>query len=258
MSNDREKLLNVMRNLESDYKHGKISAEKYSYFRSKYEDKLNTIDAEEATRKIRSMQGKPSTNNKKKSTRKKGRKPTNSTRKTEQDLVQKYIINPKKGDGDFKEKNPPMDGGTFKLLLLLVLVIGFTAGIAYGIFNFDFETVSETGTVAIVEDTAFPEVKEVLTKNVTQTKTSEDNDTTDTNDKDTEEKVETVVEKYTVTETTSDSGSNAQTQTQSQSQSQSSQSQQSSTDTPSQSSQSQEPAQSTDSGDSQKSSSTAK
>ena len=36
MSDEREKLLKVMENLEADYKAGKISAEKYSYFRSKY------------------------------------------------------------------------------------------------------------------------------------------------------------------------------------------------------------------------------
>ena len=38
----------------------KISEEKYRYFRSKYEDKLNTLDARDATNRIRSMQGKPS------------------------------------------------------------------------------------------------------------------------------------------------------------------------------------------------------
>ena len=45
-----------------------------------------------------------------------------------------------------------MDSGTFKLLLLLILVIGFTAGTAYGIFNFDFGTISDTDTVAVVDD----------------------------------------------------------------------------------------------------------
>lgn len=49
-----------MRSLDADYAHGKISEEKYRYFRSKYEDKLNTLDARDATNRIRSMQGKPS------------------------------------------------------------------------------------------------------------------------------------------------------------------------------------------------------
>lgn len=126
MPNDKEKLLKVMRSLDADYAHGKISEEKYRYFRSKYEDKLNTLDARDATNRIRSMQGKPS------GKRKTNPKPPklNKKKKEEPDLVQKYIINPKKGDKDFnKEEKPPMDNGTFKLIAVLVLVIGFTAGL---------------------------------------------------------------------------------------------------------------------------------
>ena len=158
MPNDKEKLLRVMRCLDADYAHGKISEEKYRYFRSKYEDKLNTLDARDATNRIRSMQGKPS------GKRKTNPKPPklNKKKKEEQDLVQKYIINPKKGDKDFnKEKKPPMDNGTFKLIAVLVLVIGFPAGIGYGVLTFDFGNISVTDAQAIVEDTAFPEVEEV-------------------------------------------------------------------------------------------------
>lgn len=158
MLNDKEKLLKVMRSLDADYAHGKISEEKYRYFRSKYEDKLNTLDARDATNRIRSMQGKPS------GKRKTNPKPPklNKKKKEEPDLVQKYIINPKKGDKDFnKEKKPPMDNGTFKLIAVLVLVIGFTAGIGYGVLTFDFGNISVTDAQAIVEDTAFPEVEEV-------------------------------------------------------------------------------------------------
>lgn len=158
MPNDKEKLLKVMRSLDADYAHGKISEEKYRYFRSKYEDKLNTLDARDATNRIRSMQGKPS------GKRKTNPKPPklNKKKKEEPDLVQKYIINPKKGDKDFnKEKKPPMDNGTFKLIAVLVLVIGFTAGIGYGVLTFDFGNISVTDAQAIVVDTAFPEVEEV-------------------------------------------------------------------------------------------------
>lgn len=158
MPNDKEKLLKVMRSLDADYAHGKISEEKYRYFRSKYEDKLNTLDARDATNRIRSMQGKPS------GKRKTNPKPPklNKKKKEEPDLVQKYIINPKKGDKDFnKEKKPPMDNGTFKLIAVLVLVIGFTVGIGYGVLTFDFGNISVTDAQAIVEDTAFPEVEEV-------------------------------------------------------------------------------------------------
>lgn len=164
MSDDREKLIRVMENLESDYRSGKISAEKYSYFRSKYEDKLNSIDARDATRRIRSMQGKSSRD----TTKNRQRKPTKNKKKEEQDLVQKYIINPKKSDAKYnKKKKPAMDSGTFKLLLLLILVIGFTAGIAYGIFNLDFGSLSQDETVAVVNDTAFPEFTENVKLNNT-------------------------------------------------------------------------------------------
>ena len=166
MSDDREKLLRVMDNLESDYRSGKISAEKYSYFRSKYEDKLNSIDARDATRRIRSMQGKSSRDTGKK----RQRKPTKNKKKEEQDLVQKYIINPKKSDAKYnKKKKPAMDSGTFKLLLVLILVVGFTAGIAYGIFNLDFGTLSQGDVVAVVDDTAFPEFTENVKLNNTTT-----------------------------------------------------------------------------------------
>ena len=111
MADDRKKLLQILNSLEADYRAKKISAEKYSYFRSKYEDKLNEIDAMEATRRIRSMQGKPTTDN----NRKRSKRPTKNNRKKEQqDLVQKYIINPKKDDEKYKKKNSSMKDGTFK------------------------------------------------------------------------------------------------------------------------------------------------
>lgn len=190
MPNDRDKLLAIMSSLESDYKSGKISAEKYSYFRSKYEDKLNTIDAREATNRIRSMQGKESNK-----AHKIKKKPTVDRKKEEEDLVQKYIINPKRGDEALKKKKASVESSTFKLILLLILVIAFTAGVAYGIFNFDYETVSETSAVAIVQDTAFPEIQAVVpnvTNNTTNIDSSSDKDiiedtgdSSDTNSSDT-------------------------------------------------------------------------
>ncbi len=213
MSDDRDKLLKIMNSLESDYKSGKISREKYNYFRSKYEDKLNSIDAVEATRRIRSMQGKSTAPN----NRKRSRKPTADKKKQEQDLVQKYIINPKKGDARYnKKKKSSMDGNTFKLIAVLVLVIAFTAGVAYGVFNFEFDTGVDTGVVAIVEDTAFPEIKAVVNTTVTNfTDTSNNTQVEDTSDDNTEEDVETTTDTRTTTttetttDTSTDSGSSS-------------------------------------------------
>ena len=105
MHNDKQKLLMIMRNLESDYRNGKISVEKYRYFRSKYEDKLNALDAKEATSRIRSMQGKSQPKNV--DLRK---RPTRDPKREEQDLVQKYIINPKKGDKNLSKKDHEVTG----------------------------------------------------------------------------------------------------------------------------------------------------
>ena len=163
MSNDKDKLLQIMASLESDYAHGKISKEKYIYFRSKYEDKLNAIDAMEATNRIRSMQGKPSDSPKEK-------KPIKNEKKEDEDLVQKYIINPKKGDSA-KEKTP-MDSGTFKLLVILVLAVGFTVGAGFGVFNFDFGSFVDTNASAIVIDTAFPDVADVPVNNTASNATT--------------------------------------------------------------------------------------
>ena len=164
MSNDKEKLLQIMASLESDYAHGKISKEKYVYFRSKYEDRLNALDAREATNRIRSMQGKPSDspNN---------RKPIRNEKKEDEDLVQKYIINPKKGDKQVEPK-VPMDSGTFKLVAILVLAIGFTVGAGFGVFNFDFGAFTNTNASAIVTDTAFPNVADVHVNTTTTSNVS--------------------------------------------------------------------------------------
>ena len=165
MSNDKEKLLQIMASLESDYAHGKISREKYIYFRSKYEDKLNALDAKEATDRIRSMQGKPSNSPKIE------KNPINKDKKEEEDLVQKYIINPKKGDKELKEKTP-MDSSTFKLIAVLILAIGFTFGAAFGVFSFDFKSFSPNDATAIVTDTAFPDVKDITVNNTANSNNS--------------------------------------------------------------------------------------
>lgn len=228
MSDDRDKLLQVMSSLESDYRSGKISKEKYSYFRSKYEDKLNSIDAMEATRRIRSMQGKSTAP---KQNIKRSKKPAVDKKKHEQDLVQKYIINPKKGDAKYnKKKKAAMDSGTFKLILILVLVVAFTAGVAYGVFNFDFETGTDTTPVGIVEDTAFPEITVVVANVTNNISTNNSNATiidtsTDDNNDDSNDNIETTT---VDSQNPSQSSSSSQSGSSSSSSSQSSSTQQSS------------------------------
>ena len=45
MSNDKEKLLQIMASLESDYAHGEIYEVKYDSVRSKYEYNIKDLDA---------------------------------------------------------------------------------------------------------------------------------------------------------------------------------------------------------------------
>ncbi len=174
MSGKKQKLLSIMRSLDKDYKAGKISKEKYVFFKAKYQDQLNSLDKYEATNRIRSMQGKrpPNLNKKEKAKRRKV-----DRKKEEKDLVQKYIVNPKKGDKDFK-KNKSMDSGTYKLFVVLTLVIAFTIGISVGIFALDFEDMSVVNADAIVLDTSFPDTSNVTVEvektNTTTTDNQED------------------------------------------------------------------------------------
>lgn len=183
MSNDREKLLRVMKSLEADYHAGRISEEKFRYFYSKYSDKLNAMNA---TNRIRSMQGKKKIPNK--NIGKRNKAITN--KREEERLVQKYIVNPKKGD--FKNKNKTNEDeswsdASFKFIVFLILAIAFTAGIGFGVFNFNFGDMSVTNSAAIVKDTAFPEINQVpitniTSENYTSSDTLDESETTDTSE----------------------------------------------------------------------------
>lgn len=189
MTDDKDKLLQVIASLESDYSHGKISREKYLYFRSKYEDKLNSIDAIEATNRIRSMQGKPQEDE---------NPPEDleyeEEKREKEDLVQKYIINPKKGDTELKEK-VPMSSGTFMLIAMLVLIVGFAVGVGFGIFSLDSDSLSNTNVSATVIDTAFPDVADVSS---IINETAGENFTNVTGYDSTYSEIETVEEAYNV------------------------------------------------------------
>lgn len=170
MSPDREKLIRVMESLDADFRAGKISEDKYRYFYSKYADKLNAMNA---SNRIRTMQGKKSKPN----TYSSKRTRAEDNRREEQKLVQKYIVDPKKGDESKKRNNSSMDSGISKVIIVLILAIAFTAGIAFGVFGFDFNDMSVVNAAAIVEDSAFPDVEIV---NIT-TNTNTTSDTSSSN-----------------------------------------------------------------------------
>lgn len=159
MSRDKQRLLQIMDSLDADYQSGKISEDKYRYFRSKYMAKLNNIE--------RSNQ--PLKADIPRSIRKNPLKPKNE----EEKLIEKFILNPKKQNKPLKVKpkpkkpSEPMDSSTFKLALVLILVVGFTVGIAIGVFGFDFGDLGVMSVDAVVTDTVFPDVPVVVPTNQT-------------------------------------------------------------------------------------------
>ncbi|MCQ2971809.1 MAG: endoglucanase [archaeon] len=162
MSRDKQRLLQIMDSLEADYLSGKISEDKYRYFRSKYMAKLNNI--ENANRPLKTDIPR--------SIRKNPLKPKNE----EEKLIEKYILNPKKQNKPLKIKSKPktsskpMDSSTFKLALVLILVVGFTVGISMGVFGFDFGELGNFGGLgvdAVVTDTVFPNVPILVDTNYT-------------------------------------------------------------------------------------------
>ena len=55
MSQDKQKLMQILNNLEKDYEDGLISEEKYIYLSNQYKHKIETIDV---SNRIRAMQGR--------------------------------------------------------------------------------------------------------------------------------------------------------------------------------------------------------
>ena len=55
MNPDREKLMQILKNLERDYEAGLISEEKYIFLSDQYRHKIETIEVSD---RIRAMQGK--------------------------------------------------------------------------------------------------------------------------------------------------------------------------------------------------------
>ncbi|MDL2246014.1 endoglucanase [Methanobrevibacter sp. OttesenSCG-928-K11] len=166
MSQDKQKLIRVMNNLKADYKAGKISEEKFRYYYTNYENKLREMNA---ASNIKGMQGKkPRSNNPNFSTRENDHK----NRLENEKLVKKYIVDPKKNAGE-KKINSSSNKGVYSIILVFAFIIAFSAGIGFGIFNFDFSNMSLSNAVATVEDTSFPNVAIVNTTTSTSSNTGD-------------------------------------------------------------------------------------
>ena len=170
-----------MKELKADHQAGKISDEKYKELSRQYMIKLKNIDA---SSRIRAMQGRQfSSSSKPKRNYRPDRRAAELSRKEDERLVQKYIVNPKRPVNNNKPKASKSNKGKYSILVVLFLIIAFTAGIGFGMFNFDFQAVNISDASAVVTDSAFPVVIENnTTSNVTSTSTSDSgsSDTTTT------------------------------------------------------------------------------
>ncbi|AGN17434.1 hypothetical protein [Methanobrevibacter sp. AbM4] len=170
-----------MKELKADHQAGKISDEKYKELSRQYMIKLKNIDA---SSRIRAMQGRQfSSSSKPNRNYRPDRRAAELSRKEDERLVQKYIVNPKRPVNNNKPKASKSNKGKYSILVVLFLIIAFTAGIGFGMFNFDFQAVNISDASAVVTDSAFPVVIENnTTSNVTSTSTSDSgsSDTTTT------------------------------------------------------------------------------
>ena len=165
MDQDQIKLVKTMKRLESDYKSGKISKDKYEYFYGKYNQKLRSMEAIRNTQAIRNRRPPENHPNNHKSSIK--------NRLENEKLVEKYIVEPKKNAGE-KIVNPSSNKSLYSILIVCILIIGFSVGIGFGVFNLGFNDVAAENAAAIVEDSAFLKVENTK-GNVTSTSTSNQN-----------------------------------------------------------------------------------
>ena len=157
ISQDKEKLLKLLEELEEEYQAGNISDDKYNYLSKQYEDRLSDIVAVD---KIRAMQGKkivekPVIYSKKLTDEK--------SKEEDEELIDKYVIDTKKEEKELKAFNKRI----IAVIAIVCLAVAFIAGIGFGIFNFDFP--STQNTVVTVNETAFPIVKSNGTNKTNQT-----------------------------------------------------------------------------------------
>ena len=164
ISQDKEKLLQLLERLEEDYQAGEISDDKYKYLSEQYESRLSDITAVD---RIRSMQGKKVVRKTAVYSSKKQIADKDKDKEEDEKLVDKYVVKTEKEKKELKASNK----GIFALLAIAFLIAAFITGIGFGIFNFDFQPNNSADAVT-VNETAFP----VVTSNDTN-KTDQKNTT---------------------------------------------------------------------------------
>ena len=165
MNPDREKLMQILKNLERDYEAGLISEEKYLYLADQYMHKIKTIEDSD---RIRAMQGKeetPSSLNSKEDI-------SDKYREEKEQLVRKYVHNPEIYNVKNKSKESSSASPWYIAVAVVFLLLAFVAGISFGMSNIslDGDVTHVLAGGAKINDTAFPEVKVNKASNYTYTK----------------------------------------------------------------------------------------
>ena len=158
-----------MKELKADHQAGKISDEKYKQLSRQYMLKLKNIDA---SSRIRTMQGRPNSSNQPRNYRP-DRRAAELSRREDEKLVQKYVVNPRKPESK-KPKSKRSNNGKYAIIAAIFLILAFTTGIGFGMFNFDFQS-ANTNSSIIVADSAFPfEINNYSNLNTNATTTASD------------------------------------------------------------------------------------
>src|ERR1039457_4683302 len=125
MVSDKDRLLNNLKRLESQFTEGKISKRQYNLKKRVLDDKLGTVLAAE---RVQKLQGKEVTE--------KSQENLSDKKKEEEDnvekdaLIQKYVTNPPEVPGNKTESSGLSKG---KISLLIFVVLAFFVGTGYGV-----------------------------------------------------------------------------------------------------------------------------
>ncbi|OWT32459.1 hypothetical protein BGI41_07540 [Methanobrevibacter sp. 87.7] len=157
-----------MKELKADHQNGRISDEKYKELSRQYMIKLKNIDA---SSRIRAMQGRKqrySSSNQTHNNIRPDKRAAELSRLEDEKLVQKYIVNPKRSSNNQRPRSHGSNSGKWSVIAIVFLIIAFTAGIGFGMLNFDFKATNISNASAIVTDSAFPaEINNNTTVNTT-------------------------------------------------------------------------------------------
>lgn len=167
ISQDEEKLLKLLEELEEEYHAGNISDDKYKYLSKQYGDRLSDIDA---VARIRAMQGKKVVEKQVIYSSKK--EIAEKSKEEDEELIDKYVVKTEEEARESKAYNKRI----FALISIVCLIAAFSAGIGFGIFNFDFQFTDSV--VVTVNESAFPIINSNSTNKTSHNNTNDNGNST--------------------------------------------------------------------------------